>query len=139
MIRGYNKEYIIDTMNEYRYDLNMIESYVNMICDTLRIPSFHKGKEEHLIMYLNQNRRGVVPQILERLKKEREECKKLSKKYGKEGDPILETIYDQRQNAIKILMNSIYGIYGTQEGNFGFMEGSAAANSLWQVLHRESQ
>ena len=133
--KAYNKEYVIEVINEQRYDIKMLESYVNLICETFKIAKFHKGTEEQLIMYLisNQKRRGVVPRVLERLKNERNANKKMMKKYEKlleeTKDPmykILYNIYDQRQNAIKILMNSIYGIYGTQEGNFGFMEGSAA-------------
>jgi DNA polymerase elongation subunit (family B) len=122
----YNHEYVLDKMIENEHDVGLLESYVNMICDLNKMPRFHKGKEEHLEMYLNRKRPGVIPQILERLGDERKQCKRFQKQAKATGDTTTETIYDQRQNAIKILMNSIYGIYGMSEGNFGFMEGSAA-------------
>jgi len=145
---GYNKEYILDIMNKEHYDIELLESYVNMICETYRVPRFHKGKEEMLIMYINQERPGVVPQILATLKKERAGFKAEVKKYKKliaeaelRGDldkvveyTIMRDIYDRRQDAIKVLMNSIYGIYGTREGNFGFMEGSAAVTHYGRSL-----
>jgi DNA polymerase elongation subunit (family B) len=133
-IKGYNKDYVIDTMNQEDYDIALLESYVNMICEINGIPKFHKGKEEHLEMYLYQKREGVIPTILSRLKTERSNLKKLKDEAKDSGDSVLESIYDQRQNAIKVLMNSIYGIYGSQEGNFGFMEGSAAVTYYGRTL-----
>ena len=127
----YNREYVLEVMTDNGYDVSLLESYVNMICDNMRKPHIHKGKEEQLIMYLNQKRPGIIPRILERLKKERADYKRAMKRAT---DAVTKEIFDQRQNAIKILMNSIYGIYGTQEGNFGFMEGSAATTFYGRTL-----
>jgi len=127
---GYNAEYVLGLMLEHEYDPKLLDSFVNLICDHLKLPRFHKGREENLVLYINQKRKGVNPTILERLSDQRQEFKKLMKratevmndpnasKEDKEQASVNYIIYDQRQNAIKVLMNSFYGIYGTQNGDY---------------------
>ena len=60
-----------------------------------------------------QNVKGVIPDILSRLWKER---KKVKKEMNAEEDPRMKAILNGKQLAIKVSMNSIYGFFGVKEG-----------------------
>jgi DNA polymerase elongation subunit (family B) len=123
---GYSRNYLLFVMAQEKYHLSLVDSYANYVCDMNDLPRFHKGQMQKLVMYLNQYREGVIPTILSELKEQRAEYKALKKKCAKAGDIAGSILYDTRQDAIKVLMNSMYGIYGTAEGNYGFMPGAAA-------------
>ncbi|MGB9635854.1 MAG: DNA-directed DNA polymerase, partial [Thermoplasmata archaeon] len=55
-------------------------------------------------------RRGIVPAILENLMRQREEFKVMAKKAGSAEE---KAYYDGLQNAVKILMNSFYGVFAS--------------------------
>lgn len=56
---------------------------------------------------------GVVPKILKLLLSERARVRGLEKK---EGDALMKVVYDQRQLALKVCANSIYGFMGVKRG-----------------------
>jgi DNA polymerase delta subunit 1 len=60
-----------------------------------------------------KNKKGLVPAILERLWEERKNVKKQMKQ---ETDPFAKMILNGKQLAIKVSMNSIYGVFGAQRG-----------------------
>lgn len=66
--------------------------------------------EDHTFV---KNVRGVVPEILERLWKERNAVKRQMKK---ESDPGRKAVLNGKQLAIKVSMNSIYGFFGVTRG-----------------------
>lgn len=70
-------------------------------------------------------RKGVFPEMLEDLKKTRTEYKNMKKKAIAEGNQTMYEIFDQRQNLVKIVMNSIYGILGSKRGSLSCFEASA--------------
>ena len=61
----------------------------------------------------DEKQKGVVPEILERLWKER---KKTKKEMKGEKDATLKAILNAKQLAIKVSMNSIYGVFGSNVG-----------------------
>lgn len=63
-----------------------------------------------------QNIKGVVPNILDKLWKQRNSIKKLMKKAKADGDYDLASIYDAEQLAVKVSMNSVYGFTGASKG-----------------------
>lgn len=55
--------------------------------------------------------RGIVPKILDNLAKWRKETKKLM---NDSTDQDIKNVYDSKQLSIKIVMNSIYGFFGSR-------------------------
>ena len=81
-------------------------------------------KIHHRYRFLKQSiRQGILPQICEKLVTKRRIIKKLME------DPnisdFMHSVYDQRQNALKICANSVYGFLGAQ-----VMPLEAAASSV---------
>jgi DNA polymerase elongation subunit (family B) len=66
---------------------------------------------------LEDEERGVLPKILQKLLDKRNATKKLKAKY-KKTDPFLSDIYDGLQLAYKITANSVYGQLGAPTGKF---------------------
>jgi DNA polymerase delta subunit 1 len=61
-----------------------------------------------------QNRGGIIPGILKRLWSERKKYKKLMGDHAK--GTLMQAIYNGQQLAIKLSMNSIYGVCGASNG-----------------------
>ncbi|MEM3396744.1 MAG: DNA polymerase domain-containing protein [Thermoplasmata archaeon] len=57
-----------------------------------------------------ERKRGIVPDILENLMRQRDEFKKKAKRAKSEEE---KAYYDGLQNAVKILMNSFYGVFAS--------------------------
>jgi len=66
------------------------------------VPGVNYRKEEEI--------KGLVPSILKRLLEERQEAKKLKKEASTGGE---REYYDGLQEAIKVLMNSFYGVFAS--------------------------
>jgi DNA polymerase elongation subunit (family B) len=64
----------------------------------------------------SNHRRGVLPQILLNLWAMRKQLKKLMAKADDEGNELLEAVYNAKQLAVKVAMNSIYGFCGADNG-----------------------
>ena len=58
--------------------------------------------------------RGILPRLLEDLVNARSEVRKLEKQAEDEGDKALAAILNNRQNALKITCNSVYGFCAAQ-------------------------
>jgi len=63
-----------------------------------------------------QNKQGVLPRILEKLWKSRKLAKKEMKNAKAVGDTNLADVYNGKQLAIKVTMNSVYGFTGATNG-----------------------
>tara|TARA_Y100001936_G_scaffold236173_1_gene265155 strand:- start:337 stop:2838 length:2502 start_codon:yes stop_codon:yes gene_type:complete len=63
------------------------------------------------VLYRN-DKKGLIPSILEKWFDERVEYKKLMKKYGDEGDKEQYEYFGKRQLVQKIILNSLYGVLG---------------------------
>jgi len=61
-------------------------------------------------------RMGVLPQILLNLWAMRKQIKKWQAKACDEGDSFLEGVFETKQLAVKVAMNSIYGFCGADNG-----------------------
>lgn len=61
-----------------------------------------------------QNKQGVLPKLLENLAKNRKEAKKQMNKAHNEGNKFMENVYNGKQLAFKVSMNSIYGFCAAQ-------------------------
>lgn len=79
------------------------------------------------ILYL-LDRRGIIPEILDKWFDQRTEFKNLMKKYKKEGNKEKADYYDKRQAVQKIFLNSIYGVLGLPIFRFYDLDNAAAVS-----------
>ncbi|MBT4058891.1 MAG: hypothetical protein HOE69_01095 [Euryarchaeota archaeon] len=61
-----------------------------------------------------ETRRGLIPRLLENLMQLRAIHKEAAKAAHKSGDKATEHFHDQMQYAVKILMNSFYGVFASK-------------------------
>lgn len=85
-----------------------------------------------------KDREGVVPQFLRHLIAERKRYKDLMKKVDQTD--VLYTIYDKRQNALKVCANSVYGCFGTKSiALLYFPEGAECVTAFGRKYIQESK
>ena len=82
---------------------------------------------------LEDEERGVLPIILQKLLDKRNATKKLKAKY-KKTDPFLSDIYDGLQLAYKVTANSVYGQLGAPTGNFANVGVAASVTTTGRQL-----
>lgn len=63
-----------------------------------------------------QNRQGILPKLLENLAKFRKAAKKKMEEAAERGDNFAEMLYNGKQLAYKVSMNSAYGFCGAANG-----------------------
>jgi len=81
-------------------------------------------------VFLKRNvRRGLLPEILETLLACRRQAKKRMQKAHDEDDPLLESICDADQLALKLQANSIYGFTGLTLGKLPCLAVAGAVTS----------
>ena len=66
--------------------------------------------------YFVENIEGILPRILNKLWSSRKQAKKEMKRAKQEGDNNLADVYNGKQLAIKVTMNSVYGFTGATNG-----------------------
>ena len=82
---------------------------------------------------LDNEERGVLPIVLQKLLDKRNATKKLKAKY-KKTDPFLSDIYDGLQLAYKVTANSVYGQLGAPTGNFSNVGVAASVTTVGRQL-----
>lgn len=80
------------------------------------------------VLYTN-DKKGIIPEILETWFAQRVEYKNLMKKYVNEGDKEKASYYDRRQHIQKIFLNSLYGVLGLQGWRFYDVDNALAVTS----------
>lgn len=86
----------------------------NNLCFTTLSPEGVVEAPETGLRFLSPERRkGILPGILQRLMKERDEAKRRKKEAAGAGNAEQADYYDGLQDAIKILMNSFYGVFAS--------------------------
>ena len=83
------------------------------------------------VLYAN-DKRGIIPEILETWFAQRVEYKNLMKKYVNEGDKDKASYYDRRQHIQKIFLNSLYGVLGLPVFRFYDVDNAAAVTITGQ-------
>lgn len=78
-----------------------------------------------------QDKKAILPSVLEELLFQRNATKKLM---AKETDPFMKNIYDKRQLSIKVTANSIYGQTGAAVGDFFEPDVAASTTSTGRKL-----
>ncbi len=83
------------------------------------------------VLYTN-NKRGIIPEVLEVWFNQRVEFKNLMKKYVSEGDKEQADYYDRRQHIQKIFLNSMYGVLGLPVFRFYDVDNATAVTVTGQ-------
>lgn len=122
----------------------VVEEFATNTSVELEYDSFAEFMEENKltvssngILYSNM-RRGVIPEVLEQWFEERQEYKKLVKKYSVEGDKEKAAYYDRRQHIQKIFLNSLYGYLGLPVARFYDTDNAEAVTRSGQDVIKTS-
>jgi DNA polymerase elongation subunit (family B) len=89
------------------------------------------------VLYTNE-KKGIIPEVLENWFALRQEYKNTMKKYVKEGDKVKAAYYDQRQHIQKIFLNSLYGVLGLPVFRFYDVDNAAAVTLSGQDVIKTS-
>ena len=92
---------------------------------------FAKKIDEYLETNPSKSKFGIIPSILKKLLDERKLAKK---EMAQAKDPFLKTIYDGKQNALKITANSIYGQLGAPTSPIYFKKGAACTTAIGRKM-----
>ena len=126
-----NGNFIYDNLPEYKY--------VNVTYDTFKwirkTPSAAKTKQlsgYKTCRFIQFNEgKAILPSILEELLSARKATKKLMKN---EKDPFMANVYDNRQLAIKVTANSLYGQCGAKTSTFFEKDVAASTTATGRKL-----
>ena len=86
-----------------------------------------------------QDKRGIIPEILERWFDQRIEFQKLMNKHASEGDIEMAQFYDRRQHIQKIFLNSLYGVLGLPIFRFFDLDNAVAVTTTGQDVIKNSE
>ena len=84
-------------------------------------------------------RKGLLPEILEELGAARAAAKKLMFAAEDAGDAVNQAIYDKRQQAIKVSMNSVYGFTGVKFGRLPLQAIARSVTSFGRIMIDETK
>ena len=93
----------------------------------------HISVSSNGIMYRN-DKKGLIPSLLERWFDERVEYKRLMKKHGNAGEQDKYEYFHKRQLVTKILLNSMYGVLGSPIFRFYDVDNAEATTLTGQKL-----
>ena len=125
-IRGTQKTYSLEKGGKEQGHLNNEELASMFKSNKVSISS-------NGILYRN-DKKGLIPSILEKWFNERVEYKKLMKKYGDEGNDEKYGYFKRRQHVQKIVLNSLYGVLGLPVFRFYDIDNAEATTVTGQEL-----
>jgi DNA polymerase elongation subunit (family B) len=89
------------------------------------------------VLYTN-DKRGIIPEVLQVWFDQRVEFKNLMKQYVNEGNKELAEYYDRRQHIQKIFLNSMYGVLGLPSFRFYDVDNAQAVTISGQDVIKSS-
>ncbi len=133
-LEGWNaEEFIKNTPKSYSFSIDgkvkrvINESELKTMLDKNKISISSNG-----IMYRN-DKKGLIPVLLEKWFNERVEYKKLMKKYST-TDKDKSAYFKRRQHVQKIVLNSLYGVLGLPVFRFYDVDNAEATTTTGQDL-----
>jgi len=117
-------KYIYDNLPEYQYIDVAFDNFKYIKIGSAQAKKTKVGKIVCRWAQLPNNKKSILPSILEELLKARSDTRKLIKT---EKDPFMQNILDKRQLAYKITANSLYGQCGSRTS--AFYEKNVAAST----------
>lgn len=132
-----SEEYIKEFFKTNQLDMRYKSTFLNMVRS-------ENGCEEELntrtlktYFVKPEVRKGVFPEMLEELRKNRKYYKNMMKKSKEENNPSSYEVYNQRQGLVKIIMNSIYGVLGSTKGPLSCLEASSTITFFGRKMIRK--
>jgi DNA polymerase elongation subunit (family B) len=127
---------------EYLYDNIEGYQYIDIEFDNfkyLRNPNKPKAKAEKTKVgkivcrwaQFPENKKGIMPSILEELLKARSDTRKMIKT---EKDPFMQNILDKRQLGYKVTANSLYGQCGSKTSTFYEKDVAASTTATGRMM-----
>lgn len=129
-----------DKKGNYIYDNLPGYEYINIEFDTFKYISPREGaravktKSGKMICLWAQfpdNKKGIMPSILEELLKARSDTRKMIKT---EKDPFMQNILDKRQLGYKVTANSLYGQCGARTSTFYEKDVAASTTATGRMM-----
>jgi len=128
-IKGEERIYtIVGNDGEYEYTRKELEEVIK---------DGNLGVAANGVLY-NQDKPGLIADILDTWFKQRVEFRKLEKKYGEAGDTEKYEFYGKRQLVQKILLNSMYGVLGLPAFRFYDIDNAEAVTITGQVVIKKT-
>lgn len=130
-------DYVNNKLNKIAIEIN--DETHSITSDEFKefIQSSNLSVSSNGVLY-NNNKRGIIPEILNLWFDERVKYKDLMKKYAKEGNKEMEEFYDRRQHIQKIFLNSLYGVLGLPVFRFFDVDNAVAVTATGQDVIKTS-
>jgi DNA polymerase elongation subunit (family B) len=129
-----------DKHGNYKYDNMPSYDYIDLEFDTFkyvrktptsRAEKVKSGKKVCRWAQFPDNRKGIMPSILEELLKARSDTRK---KIKTESDPFMQNILDKRQLGYKVTANSLYGQCGAKTSTFYEKDVAASTTATGRMM-----
>lgn len=124
--------YVHDNLPEYQYiDIEFDTFKYIRKTPTSRPVKTKVGKMMCRWAQFPDNKKGIMPSILEELLKARSDTRKLAKT---EPDPFMQNILDKRQLGYKVTANSLYGQCGAKTSTFYEKDVAASTTATGRMM-----
>ena len=129
-----------DNTGKYKYDNMPGYEYIDLEFDTFqymrktptsRAEKVKSGKKVCRWAQFPDNRKGIMPSILEELLTARSDTRKMIKT---ESDPFMQNILDKRQLGYKVTANSLYGQCGAKTSTFYEKDVAASTTATGRMM-----
>jgi DNA polymerase elongation subunit (family B) len=128
-VRGVNKNYtIVGKDDTYEYSSSELQDVIK---------DSNLGVAANGVLY-NQDKPGLIADILDTWFKQRVEFRKLESQYGAAGDTEKYEFYAKRQLVQKILLNSMYGVLGLPAFRFYDIDNAEAVTITGQTVIKKT-
>ena len=125
----------VDRMYKVSNDSEEYEYTRQELADVIKDSNL--GVAANGVLY-NQDKPGLIADILNDWFQKRVEYRKLEKKYGESGDTEQYEFYGKRQHVQKILLNSMYGVLGLPAFRFYDIDNAEAVTITGQVVIKKT-
>ena len=132
--RDKDGRYIYDNIEGYSYidlDFDLFEYRRNSDKPSAKAVKTKVGKKVCRWAQFPDNKKGIMPSILEELLKARSDTRK---KIKTETDPFMQNILDKRQLGYKITANSLYGQCGSKTSSFFEKDVAASTTATGRMM-----
>jgi DNA polymerase elongation subunit (family B) len=127
-------EFIYDNLPEYHYINIEFDTYEYLRNPNNPVSKKVKTKVGKMVCRWAQfpdNKKGIMPSILEELLKARKDTRKMIKT---EKDPFMQNILDKRQLGYKVTANSLYGQCGSRTSTFYEKDVAASTTATGRMM-----
>jgi DNA polymerase elongation subunit (family B) len=125
-------EFIYDNLKDYQYINIEFDTYKYIRkSPTSKAEKTKVGKKVCRWAQLPNNKKGIMPSILEELLRARKSTRNMIKS---EKDPFMQNILDKRQLGYKVTANSLYGQCGARTSTFYEQDVAASTTATGRMM-----